>query len=190
MNSFISIISTACVKHDLIDSEDVPWFEYGIETRITTIISLIPFTLLAMKLSDLPTTLAFLAAFIFLRACISGYHANSVLGCISVSLILELFFFCVFLQHLNTAFFYISNGVSLTAIYFLAPFVHPNMNFSKEEILSLHCSTKRRVTLTTFLALACYRISFTAIAKGITTGTAMAAFMLCLAYFINWRKST
>ena len=46
------------------------------------------------------------------------------------------------------------------------------------------------IMLTTLLVLACNFLNFAAVAKGLTTGTAMAAFMLCLAYFIEWRKST
>ena len=101
MTYFISKLSAICVKKDLVDSEDVPWLEYGIETRITTAITMVPFMLLAVRLSDLPTALAFLVAFKFLRARTSGYHANSVLGCISVSFILEFLFLGVFLQQLN-----------------------------------------------------------------------------------------
>ena len=66
MTSFISKLSAICVKKNLIDSEDVPWFEYGIEIRITTAISMVPFMLLAVRLSDIPTALAFLAVFKFL----------------------------------------------------------------------------------------------------------------------------
>lgn len=190
MTYFISKLSAICVKKDLVDSEDVPWLEYGIETRITTAITMVPFMLLAVRLSDLPTALAFLVAFKFLRTRTSGYHANSVLGCISVSFILEFLFMGVFLQQLNLVIFYISNGVSLTLIFLLAPFIHPNMNFSEEEILALRYSARRRVMLTTLLVLACNFLNFAAVAKGLTTGTAMAAFMLCLAYFIEWRKST
>lgn len=189
MTSFVSKLSAICVKKDLINAEDAPWFEYGIETRITTAACLIPFTLLAMKLSDIPTTLAFLATFKLLRARTSGYHANSTLECILVSLVMELFFLGVFLPHLSTIVFYISISVSFTIIFFLAPFAHPNMNFSKKEVCALRTCARRSVTLTTLFALLCYRFNFTTIAKGITTGTAMASFMLCLAYFIDWRKS-
>lgn len=190
MTPFISKLSAICIKKKLIEPEDVPWFEYGVETRIATAISMIPFTLLAVRLSDIPTALAFLAIFKFLRARTSGYHANSVLGCISVSLILEFLFLGVFLQQLNLVIFYISNGVSLTLIFLLAPFIHPNMNLSEEEILALRYSARRRVMLTILLVLACNFLNFAAVAKGLTTGTAMAAFMLCLAYFFEWRKST
>lgn len=190
MTSLVSKLSAICVRSNLIEAKDVPWFEYGIKTRITTLTVLIPFALLAVKLVGIPTTLAFLASFQFLRTRVSGYHANSVLGCISVSLILELFFLGVFLQHLNTAAVCISNGINFAVIALFAPFIHPNMDFSGEEIQALRHSAKRRAALTTFLAFACYGLNFTAVAKGLTTGAAMAASMLCLAYFIDWRKST
>ena len=64
------------------------------------------------------------------------------------------------------------------------------MNFSEEEILALRYSSKKRIMLTTLLALMCDFLNYTAVARGLTTGTAMAAFMLCLAYYIDWRKST
>lgn len=190
MTSFVSELSTACVQKGLIDSENVPWFEYGIKVRITTIVSLIPFALLAIKLSDIPTTLAFLAAFKSLRTCAGGYHANSVLGCIVVSLILELFFLGVFLRWLNPVTFYISSAVSTVVIYFLSPFVPPNMNASKEEIGALRSCAKRKAVGITVIAIACYHFHFNTIAEGLTTGTTMVAFMLCLAYFIEWRNST
>lgn len=67
MTPFISKLSAICIKKKLIEPEDVPWFEYGVETRIATAISMIPFTLLAVRLSDIPTALAFLAIFKFLK---------------------------------------------------------------------------------------------------------------------------
>lgn len=39
MTSFVSKLSAICVKKNLIDEENVPWFEYGVETRIMTAIS-------------------------------------------------------------------------------------------------------------------------------------------------------
>lgn len=36
MTPFISKLSAICVKKKLIDPEDAPLFEYGIEARITT----------------------------------------------------------------------------------------------------------------------------------------------------------
>lgn len=189
MTSFVSKLSAICVKKNLIDEENVPWFEYGVVTRIMTAISMVPSTLIAVRLSNIPTALTFLASFKFLRARTSGYHANSALGCISISLILELLFFGIFLRHLNPATLYVSNGVSFLVIFFLAPFVHPNMNFSEKEVLALRYSAKRRAMLTTLLAPVCDYLNFTAVAKGLTTGTAMAAFMLCLAYIIEWRKT-
>ena len=115
----------------------MPWLEYGIETRITAIIGLVPFTILAIKLSDIPTTLAFLATFNFLRKRVGGYHANSVLGCMLLSLFLEVLFLGAFLPKLNMVVFFISNGVSLAIIYFMAPYVHPNMNFSKNYTINI-----------------------------------------------------
>lgn len=184
MTSFISKLSAICVENNIINEADVPWLEYGIETRITAIIGLVPFTILAIKLSDIPTTLAFLATFNFLRKRVGGYHANSVLGCMLLSLFLEVLFLGAFLPKLNMVVFFISNGVSLAIIYFMAPYVHPNMNFSKDEIYALHNSAKRRVMQITVFTLACYFFNFSSIAKGLTAGTAMTAFMLCLAYFL------
>lgn len=59
MTPFISKLSAICIKKKLIEPEDVPWFEYGVETRIATAISMIPFTLLAVRLVYLQEQLGF-----------------------------------------------------------------------------------------------------------------------------------
>lgn len=188
MRPLISKLTVLCVRNNLINIEDVPWFEYSIETRVTAIISLVPFIILAIILSDTPTTVAFLTAFELLRKRTGGYHANSILGCTFISLILEILFLGTFLPQLTTAFLFLSNGVSLAIIIFLAPFSHLNMNLSEEEIHSLRNSARRRAILVTVVAFLFCCFDFTSISKGLTTGTAMTAFMLCLAYFIDWRK--
>lgn len=189
MELIVSKITGYCIKNNIITVENEAWLKYGIEKRLSTFIGTIPFTILAIYLTNIPAALSFLVAFKLLRQKISGYHSKTVLGCMCVSLLFELLFLGVIYQCLDLE---ASMGVDIICcmiVFSLAPYDHPNMNFSEEEILVLRQNARKAVLMLSILTLICYCNTLSSIAKGLTTGIAMAAFMLCLAYYIDWRNN-
>lgn len=189
MESLAEKITEYCVYKEIISIEEKAWLKYGIEKRLSTSIGTIPLTILALYLTNIPATVSFLFAFKQLRQRVNGYHSKTEIGCLCISLLLEFLFLSVIYQHINLTTSLGVNVICSSLIFTLAPYDHPNMNFSKAELFILRKSSKKAAVLITLLSMISYLISLSSIAKGLTTGMAMAAFMLCLAYYTDWRKT-
>ena len=188
MNNLSHAICAYCIQHTIIDPKDEAWLRYGIEKRLSTAVIMFPFFILSLVLSDLPSTLSFLIAYKLLRGKASGYHANTVTGCLVISLSLEFLFLAGLYPSLSFKIALACNFFSCIAIFILAPYDHPNMGLEFEEKQALQRSSKISVLSLSVLSIACYTFGFISIAKGLSTGVAMAAFSLCLAYINDWRK--
>lgn len=187
MERLINKLVELCVAKEIIKPENKDWFRYGIEKRLSTICVGIPFFLLAILLSDFLTATAFFISFFFLRSRINGYHANSIIQCLMVSLGLEILFLGLINPILNSAVMGILMTAAVALVFFLAPYNHPNMALTKEEILVCRKSARIRiiVLLLCFVLAAC--IKQRQLAAGITLGCAMAGGLLCFAYISEWR---
>lgn len=182
MGICIGEIIELCLRKGIITEEQVPWFRYGLEKRIYTVIGLIPFVIIAILLTNLATALSFIGAFYALRSRTSGYHAPTLGRCMLISLAAELLFLLVLYPCLTLTCAVIVSAICVVFILIAAPYNHPNMHLSKEEIYALKHSVRRRsIVLLVLICILSYA-QLADIAKGLTTGIAMAAGMLCLAY--------
>ena len=156
---------------------------------MSTIIVAIPFFLVAVILSDICTAMAFYVSFYCLRTRINGYHAKTVWACFVTSLLSELLFLGVICPLINTIGAISLALFSLINILILAPYNHPSMHLSNEEVTACRNSSRIRSISIMACILATYLINFSTIAKGLSLGLAMAACLLCLAYIDEWRKN-
>lgn len=177
-----------CTHADIVSTDDVPWLRYGIEQRISTFFILVPFFLIALFLTDFWGASAFLVAFYLLKKKTGGIHAKTVSVCVFTSLLMEIAFLAGLYPHLSTPILFGVNLVSTLLIFLFAPYNHPNMGLSDIEIIGLRNSSRK----TAFFEQCCIVISwlmgYSSITRGLTTGVAMAAFLLGLAYINDWRK--
>lgn len=102
MQKLIDKLTDYCVKEAFIKPEEVLWFKYGLEKRLSTIIVGIPFLIIAFLISDFLCAISFFATYFFVRKYIGGYHAKTVYGCIIFSLTVELVFLIVVRYVINT----------------------------------------------------------------------------------------
>lgn len=188
MEKIMNIIVSFCIQRKIITEVDAEWFRYGLEKRLLSIIMSIPFFIIATLLSNLYVASAFFFSFSYLRSRMSGYHAKSVMLCTIMSLFLELIFFCIIYPLLNR----FASGIIMTIVILLvtslAPYNHPNMNFTTSELHACKKSSRIRLCFLSvifFTALAC---NWNWIIKGISLGCAMAALLLCIAYLLDWRN--
>ena len=188
MKNLSNVISSYCVQNKIIDPNDEAWLQYGLEKRLSTAIIMFPFIVLAIILSDFTASIAFFIAFKLLREKASGYHANTLIGCVFISFFLELIFMAGLYPVLNCEISLFCNILSCTVLFTLAPYNHPNMSFSAKEIHALQRSSRKTFLLLILIITVCNSIGLSSVANGLTTGIAMAAFSLCLAYIIDWRK--
>lgn len=189
MKYCIDKIVRYCYKNGYISENQVPWLRYSIEKRLSSIIGIIPFAFLALLLSDFWCALYFILSFCFLRSRINGYHSKTLVGCLFISLATELLFFKVIYPLLTPIVALVIWIVCFVILFLFAPYNHPNMHYSMDEVLALKKSIRHRVIILTTIFLIALAMQASSSLQGLTLGIAMAAFMLCLAYISDWRKT-
>lgn len=188
MHSFIDRFSYYCIERKLITPSDYAWFKYGLEKRIYTVVVAIPFFFLAVYLTNIYTALAFYSSFYCLRRRVGGFHAGSVWMCFVWSLLFEFIFLGMLNPLLNMVETLLLSAVSLVVVFILAPYNHPKMNLSAEEIVACRISSRKYSCGIVLGVLVFSVLDAAIIAKGFSLGLAMAACLLCLAYIVNGGK--
>lgn len=190
MEKLTGWVTRYCVSHHIISEEQIPWFEYGLQKRISTVVVAVPFVLLAALLSDLWVALSFFACFYALRIHINGYHAKTLGGCFVISMLLVLVFLGIVYRLLTPVLCWILQGISVLLIFALAPYNHPKMHLNEAEIQACRHSARIRSLILLGLSLLAALLRLPRILEGITIGFAMAAVLLCLAYIFHSKKTT
>lgn len=181
-------IVTYCIHNEIISAEDVQWFRYGIEKRIIFLLCTSLLTALVTYLCGVQAAVSFLIGFFMLRERIGGYHAKTPLKCMSISVTMVLLSFGLLYPYLNAgAIIFLGLG-SVAAIFLLAPYNHPNMHFSTEELNSLRPRGRIWAIILHLTAVLLWGIGLHTVARGLIIGITMAAFLLCLAYISDWRN--
>ncbi len=182
-------ITTYCIDRGIIDPVDKLWFHYGLEKRIMSTLCMTLMTALAAFLSNIPSAIAYVIGYQLLRERISGYHAKTPAKCLCLSMLMELLFFGGLYPRFCFAMLVFCNVLSDIAIFFLAPYNHPNMHLSEKETLALRFSGRIFATTMISIAFLCWVAGLRSIACGLTIAVTMTAFLLCVAYIFDWRKS-
>lgn len=190
MEKVTDAITAYCMDRGIIDPADELWFHYGLEKRIMSTLCMTLMTVLAAFLSNIPTAIAYLIGYQLLRERTSGYHAKTPAKCLCLSVLMELLFLGGLYPRLCFAVIVFCNVLSVIGIFFLAPYNHPNMHLSEKEVLALRFSGRILATTMILIAVLCWVAGLRSIACGLTIAVTMTAFLLCAAYFFDWRKST
>lgn len=180
MERIIKRIAALCVNQGVIEEEDYAWFVYGLEKRISSFIGTMFFFFLAIILADFWTSVSFFVSFCFLRTRTNGFHARSFLGCLMISVILELLFLAVLLPVLTPILARELSLLAFTFIFCCAPYNHPNMHMNTEELLAVRASARVRITVLTLLIPFFFLLRLTAIGNGLVLGNTMTAFLLVI----------
>lgn len=189
MNSWLDKFTAYCVQKGIVHETDAKWFKYGLEKRLSTVCVALPFFLLAILLSTPLTALSFFVSFYTLRRKTNGFHAKSLVGCLCLSLLVEVVFFLIIYPQLNTITNCVISLMCAVAIMILAPFNHPSMSYSEKERRACRSYARRNTYVFLLVVAVAILLRLHTIAAGITLGIAMTALMLCLAYILEWRKT-
>ena len=179
-----------CLRNDFVPESQLPWLRYCIEKRLSTAIGLFPFFVGAILLTNIESAVCFVGAFCVLRSRINGYHAKTLGGCLLVSLVTELIFLIGLYPVLTPLSAVLLTLICIVIMLLLAPFNDSKIHLSEDEVLALKVCVRKRSIILGVLVFASTMIQLTNITKGLATGTAMAAFMLCLAYMSKKGGST
>lgn len=178
VDTFINI----CIDNGYITQEHAPWLRYGIEKRITTLLVTIPMLIVGCLLSSAAMTLSFYFSFCFLRSRTNGFHAKSFGGCLIFSLLTEAFALGVLSRVWDETIASILLIASTISIYALAPYNHPNMDLSQDELVECAQSAKRRLFTLILFMVVLYMLRFHQMATGILSGIVVVAVTLIFAY--------
>lgn len=180
----IHILVDWCLQKGYISQEEVPWLQYAFEKRIITLVTFVPLLVLGFSIANSAMVIGFFAAFYFLRTRTNGYHAKNVGWCLFYSALGEILFLNLIPQHWNKFFLLVALIVSIAIIWLLAPYNHPNMKLSQEEIEACARSSKNRLSILLIVLSLLYICRQWQLAIGILSGIFMVASLLVLAYCV------
>lgn len=184
----IDSISDYFLRHGLIRQEDLAMFRYCLEKRIFSVIVFIPLIILGIVWTNVFTTIAFLGAFSYLRSTTNGFHAKKVVTCFFFSILIEFILFRFVIPLLTPTSIFVSLFISMISILLLAPYNHPNMALTSDEICACRTLSRKRVFHLLIAFLISNLLSWTDISIGLFLGIALVSVLLCLAYISNWEE--
>lgn len=167
-----------CVRKDIISSSDAEWFAYGLMKRCEKLIAIFFLFPLGWRLSSFSTSLSFYLSFFLLRIHTNGYHAKTFTGCLLFSVCSECVLFLLILPHLRSATLLWILALSTIVILLLAPYDHPNLHMSKEELKASGHMARLTVLILDMVLILSLRMRFYAFANGIALGLGFATFLL------------
>lgn len=190
MQAIINSIVARCVAKGYILEQQAPWLKYGIEKRLVGFIVTIPFLIFGFLISNIPLTMAYYIGFRYLRSRTNGLHANSVIGCLLASIFCEFVFLGLVFPALDSRTILLLLPIATIIIFFLAPYTHPNMELSEEEIAMCAKSSKIRLGILLVVCFITTIFKFNYIANGIALSIVTTAVMLVLAYILKERRQS
>lgn len=185
MESIVDHFVSYCASKGIVSEENMPWFKYSVERRFYTLIVMVPFLGFGFLLVGFWATIAFLIGFYGIRRRSNGYHAKTPGRCFFLSLAFEALFLMVFYPSLTPSLAILINICSIALLLTLAPYNHPNCDFSEEALAALKHALHRTIFLFYLVLVIAGMMHLSEIVYGMTSGIAMAAVMLCLAYIIK-----
>ena len=181
IDSFVGL----CIQKEYVSQDEVPWLRYALERRIVSLHAFVVLLITGLLITPPATLLAFLITFCSLRSRTNGYHAKSVGRCLFYSTLGEVFYLRILPDVWNDVFAFIALAASIILIWFFAPYNHPNMDLSPEEIIACAKSAKWRLSTLIFALSILYALQQYQLALGILLGVVMTASTLVMAYCLH-----
>lgn len=178
IDSFVEM----CIAKGCISQEQAPWLRYGIEKRVTTLLISIPMIISGCIVSSPTMALSFYFSFCLLRTRTNGFHANSLVGCFILSVVGEVLFLGVIPHIWNIVIEIILVTVSAVLIVILAPYNHPNMILTSEEITECARCARKMLVILLVISIGLHIFQYSQAATGVSLGIVMVAVTLTLAY--------
>mgnify|MGYP004712055379 CR=1 FL=1 len=171
-----------CIRKGYVSQGEAQWLRYALEKRVISLISFGPLLLIGFLLTNPATVLTFFVTFCLLRTRTNGFHAKSICTCILYSILGEILFLRILPTVWNNIIASISLAASIALIWFLAPYNHPNMDLSSEEVAVCAKSAKLRLSALCIALIVLYVWKQNQLTQGIHLGIIMTALTLVIAY--------
>lgn len=178
IDSFVGM----CIQKEYVSQDEAQWLRYALEKRMFSIIAFVPLIIVGLLITNPARLFAFLITFFSLRTRTNGFHAKSVGRCILYSILGEIFFLRVLPTVWNDIIAFLALVVSIVLIWLFAPYNHPNMNLSSEEVIACAKNAKWRLCILIFALIVLYVWGQNEFALGTLQGIVMTASILVMAY--------
>lgn len=184
----IDAVVSMCIQREYVSKDNAPWLRYALEKKIVSLMAFVPLVIIGSVITNPATAFTFIITFCVLRIRTNGYHAKSASRCISYSILAEVFFLKVLPMVLNNFIAFVALTVSIVVIVFFAPYNHPDMNLSSEEVTTCAKSAKWRLSMLILALAVLYCMQQRQLADGILLGIVMTASTLVIARVLSSKK--
>lgn len=171
-----------CVRKDIISSSEAEWFSYGLVQRCEKLIALCFLFPLGWFFSSFSSSFAFYLSFFLLRTHTNGYHAKTFVGCLLFSVCSECVLFLLIFPNLSGSVVLWILVLSSITIFLFAPYDHPNLHMTKEELAASKHMAMLTVLILDMALILSLSMQFYAFANGLALGLGFTAFLLIVAY--------
>lgn len=134
-NAASALVEMLLLNH-IIEPEQVPAYQYGLEILISSIITCFITLLCGIALGSLPAALLYFLIFVSLRTICGGYHAQTYWQCnliFTLVTVLILVFFRIMPLECFTELHYCILAISLLITFFFAPAENANKPLSQKK---------------------------------------------------------
>ena len=174
------------IEKGILQESDRNIYQYGYQMLIEFGINILASIVIAILFQAFEIVIVFTIAYLVMRGYAGGYHAKTILGCLILSLLLELIFLVVLPHYLFMPLSFIILILCALAILILAPYNHPKLHLTSEEIKSCQRKVRLRLCCILMVAAISYSAGIREITNGCTISIAMATTLLCLGYINDW----
>lgn len=188
MDAVARRITDFCVAQNIVDVDKAAWFQYGIAKRLSTALASVPLFIVASILTSFEISVVYYISFALIRRRANGYHANSWLSCLFISIAIVSVCLWLIYPLLTPGISFWISVICIFLVFVFAPYDHELMHFTTEEYTACRHHSRVSICITASLALVLYLVGKDNIAAAVVSGMATAAFLLCLGHISDWRK--
>ena len=155
LNALAARITSSLIARKYLQKELFTWYVYVLEKKLVSILGISWLIALGSFLSDVPTTIVFIAGFYLLRSRAGGYHASNFLNCLSLSTLTVVINIYI-ITPLIIAFSPITpiaiSSICFVALELLGTVANPQTQLSEREIVQ-QSTFMRVITAAQFLVI-------------------------------------
>lgn len=155
MEAIAIYLANLCIRYDIVDKSLFDWCVYSIGKRLAISITRFFLILIGFTFFGIIETSVFISSLLLLRTFTNGYHASSYLGCLFLSILVEVICLSIapFLSRSILAFAIVLSDVLICAY---APYNDVKIHLTPNEIVATKLQTRKLLVL---LNIACLFLS-------------------------------
>lgn len=175
---FVDMLTVYCKKRGYVSEDQIPWLRYTIEKRLSSLFICVTLLVIGAYIASPIAAISFNFSFFYLRERTNGLHAKTFAECFFWSIISEVVILGVLFKRLELWVALLLLLISSIIIVLFAPFDHPSMHYSSEEIMACAVSSRKRLLILVIVVICGYILKSADLLYGITLGISMTAIML------------